>query len=160
MIGILWVLHYSMHVHNVIILYVCTYTCAWSLINLGQSVCIKIIIIISFSYNVIQSCCAGCSPHQLSDGTPLPSSATCDVPMHSLGIPNGIVCYSGIDTGAIAVYSCFSCASGIRERPSPTVRTCLQNGTWNGIIPQCECGKMIHCPPSPSPTHCEHTQYN
>ena len=85
---------------------------------------------------------AGCSPYQLSDHKSLPAGVTCDAPMHSLGISNGIVCYSGIDTGAIAVYSCFSYASGIVER-SPLVRTCLENGTWNGTIPQCECDGMI-----------------
>ena len=82
----------------------------------------------------------GCNPHQLSDDTPLPTGVGCGAPMHSLGISNGIVCYSGIDTGAVAVYSCFSCASGIIER-SPSFRTCLPNGSWNGIIPRCECGR-------------------
>ena len=89
---------------------------------------------------------------------PLPTNVGCGTPMHSFGILNGIVCYSGIDTGAVAVYSCFGCASGITER-SPLVRTCLQNGTWNGIIPQCECGMIssylhqgnVICPPTPSP---------
>ena len=87
---------------------------------------------------------SGCNRHQLSDHIPLPTSINqpCDAPMHSLDISNGIVCYSGIDTGAIAVYSCFSCASGIVER-SPLFRTCLENGTWDGTIPQCECDGMI-----------------
>ena len=87
-------------------------------------------------------CHSGCNRHQLSDDNPLPTSVTCGASMHSLGISNGIVCYSGVDTGAIAVYSCFSCTSGITER-SPSFRTCLENGTWNGTIPQCECDGMI-----------------
>ena len=92
-----------------------------------------------YSFNLY---CVGCSLHRLSDDKPLPAGVTCDAPMHSLGVSNGIVCYSGIDTGAIALYSCFSCASEIVER-SPLVRTCLENGTWNGTIPHCECDGMM-----------------
>lgn len=80
----------------------------------------------------------GCDSQELSDGVLLPSNVSCGAPLHSLGIKNGIVCYSSIDVGATAIYSCSSCYFGTVLGPS--VRICQPNGSWNGTIPQCDCG--------------------
>lgn len=78
----------------------------------------------------------GCDPQQLNEGKmSVANTHKCGGPLRSLGIPNGIVCYTGIDVGATAIYSCFNCDTATKIM---SVRTCLPNGTWNGTIPQCE----------------------
>ena len=76
----------------------------------------------------------------MSDGThaPLSDDSRCRAPLHSLSIKNGIVCYTGVDTGSIAFYSCSNCDSGAII----SVRTCQLNGNWNGTVPQCDCNSL------------------
>ena len=84
----------------------------------------------------------GCSTDQLTDGTLLPDDISCGAPFHSLGIKNGMVCFGSVDVGATALYYCSSCDRG--EIRNPSVRICSPNGTWNGSIPECECGKLYN----------------
>ena len=82
-----------------------------------------------------------CNPADLSDGTELDltSSNTLICGMKSLlslGIENGIVCYTGINAGAIAVYSCLSCHF-TGSSYETFIRMCTENGNWTGRTPQC-----------------------
>jgi hypothetical protein len=83
-----------------------------------------------------------CNPADLSDGTELDQWSsdtllTCGANSVSpLGIEKGIVCYTGNNTGAIAVYLCPSCR--FTDSGHETfVRMCTENGNWTGITPQC-----------------------
>ena len=78
-----------------------------------------------------------CDPLLLGDNTSLSGNMSCDSPYHSLGIDNGIACYSGISIGSSAFYYCLKC--GFTTIKGTSVRTCLPNGSWNGSIPQCNC---------------------
>ena len=82
-----------------------------------------------------------CNPTALSDGTLSPDDVLCGAPFSTLGIKNGIVCYSRVDIGATAFYSCLSC--GVNHLKISPVRTCLQDGSWNGSIPHCNCGMPV-----------------
>ena len=55
----------------------------------------------------------------------------------SLGISNGIACYSETKSGSTAVYFCLKC--GFTSIKGYSTRTCLLNGSWTGSIPQCNC---------------------
>ena len=80
-----------------------------------------------------------CSPADLTDGTPPPDDVTCGAPFFTLGIKSGMVCYTRTDIGAVAAYSCLEC--GVYSLRGSPVRSCLPDGSWNGSIPQCDCGK-------------------
>ena len=82
----------------------------------------------------------GCDPQQLSDGAHAPGpvlsdNTGCGAPLSSISTMNGVICYTGVDTGSTAFYSCSKCNSGAIS----SVRTCQLNGTWNGSVPHCEC---------------------
>ena len=82
-----------------------------------------------------------CNPADLSDGTELGQTSsntlTCGMKsLLSLGIENGIVCYTGNNAGAIAVYSCLSCHF-IGSSYETFIRMCTENGNWTGTKPQC-----------------------
>ena len=80
-----------------------------------------------------------CSSDDLSDGAlEALDGVSCDAPLSTLGIKNGIVCYSSTDVGATAVYLCTDCS--IRSMRRVTVRICMEDGGWNGTIPDCDCG--------------------
>ena len=83
---------------------------------------------------------AACNPTELSDGTILPDVVKCDSPFFSLGIRNGIACYSGVDVGSIAVYFCLNC--GFNTLKGSSVRKCMDDGNWNGTIPLCDCSML------------------
>ena len=79
-----------------------------------------------------------CNPTVLGSVALLPTDVRCDPPFHSLGIENGIVCYSGTEVGSVAFYSCISCGfNAIMNGTS--IRICTKDGYWNGTTPQCSC---------------------
>ena len=79
-----------------------------------------------------------CNPTVLGNAPMLPMDVKCEAPFHSLGVENGIACYSGTEIGSVAFYSCLHCGlSGIMNGTS--VRVCTENGVWNGSTPRCSC---------------------
>ena len=81
---------------------------------------------------------AACNPSELGDGTSLPDGLLCDAPLLTMGIKNGVICYSSSDIGATAIYSCLNC--GVHNLNKVPVRSCLPDGSWNGSFPECSCG--------------------
>ena len=66
----------------------------------------------------------------------------CDAPYKSLAFINGIVCYDQTGVGHSAIYYCLNCGFNTFKE-SMSVRTCLSNGSWNGMIPHCDCSKAL-----------------
>ena len=64
------------------------------------------------------------------------TSAMCGESFAGLGIENGVICYSGTLVGSTAIYFCFDC--GIVNVTS-VIRTCRENGKWDGATHHCEC---------------------
>ena len=48
----------------------------------------------------------------------------------------GVVCYSGVTTGSLAVYVCNS----THHLEGLSLRECQRNGNWSGTVPQCVAG--------------------
>ena len=48
-----------------------------------------------------------------------------------LSVPNGKVCYTGTTNGSVAYYTCDN---------GNTIRTCKNNGHWDGGTPACAHG--------------------
>ena len=51
-------------------------------------------------------------------------------------ITGGVVCYSGVIPGSLAVYICNS----THHLEGPRLRECHSNGNWSGSVPQCLAG--------------------
>ena len=47
------------------------------------------------------------------------------------------MCYTGVAVGSMAVYYCSGC--NFNTLKGSTVRICMENGSWSGITPQCDC---------------------
>ena len=102
------------------------------ILNLVMNLCsIKLFIIIE------------CNPDQLSNGTgvSIPNSDVCQGSFHlTLGIENGIVCFSGTKVGSTALYYCNDCGyKELVKSAGSLIRSCKHNGQWNGSIPNCKC---------------------
>ena len=98
--------------------------------------------IISVPFDIVDlfnNYCIGCTSSQLGDGTVLPDGVQCGSPLHTIGIHNGIVCYTGTGIGSTAFHHCFNCGYDLDS--NNTVRTCQSNGMWSGAIPRCVCSK-------------------
>ena len=114
------------------------------------------IVVIKKVFNVLYSDINGtlaspiavsCDPADLSDGTELDQKSyntlICGVKSLSLfGIENGIVRYTGNNTGDIAVYSCLSCCF-TGSSYEIFIRTCTENGNWTRTTPKCDCSRSI-----------------
>ena len=59
--------------------------------------------------------------------------------LYSAQIPGGVVCYSGVTIGSIAVYMCNSThhLEGSRFRECKSSKS---SGNWSGSVPQCVAG--------------------
>ena len=55
---------------------------------------------------------------------------------NSAQFPGGVVCYSGVTPGSLAVYVCNS----THRLEGPSLRECQSNGNWSGFAPQCVAG--------------------
>ena len=55
---------------------------------------------------------------------------------NSAQFTGGVVCYSGVIPGSLAVYVCNSS----HHLKGPRFRECQRNGKWSGSIPQCVSG--------------------
>ena len=88
-----------------------------------------------------------CNPDQLSNDDSVQDGIVCGASYAALGIENGFVCYSGTKVGSTAVHYCYECgfnSRSVQRSTRPIIRTCGQNGQWNGSIPHCECSKLGH----------------
>lgn len=83
----------------------------------------------------------GCDTEELSDGTQLPNGIRCPAPLEnkSLGIQDGVACYTGTSIGSIAAYYCLHCDQQSIALERRLLRLCTANGSWNGDIPHCTC---------------------
>ena len=61
---------------------------------------------------------------------------------YSAQIPGGVVCYSGVTIGSIAVYSCNSThhLEESRFRECKSSENTQNSGNWSGSVPQCVAG--------------------
>ena len=55
---------------------------------------------------------------------------------NSAQFTSGVVCYSGVIPGSIAVYVC----NFTHRLEGPRFRECQSNGNWSGTVPQCVAG--------------------
>ena len=55
---------------------------------------------------------------------------------NSAQFPGGVVCYSGVTPGSLAVYVCNS----YHHLEGPSLRECQINGNWSSTVPQCGAG--------------------
>ena len=79
----------------------------------------------------------GCNPLLLGDNSSVSSSTSCDAPYRTRAIHNGIACYDEARIGSTAIYYCLDC--GFKTIKGYSTRTCLSNGSWSGMVPQCNC---------------------
>ena len=47
------------------------------------------------------------------------------------------MCYTGVAVRSTAVYYCSDC--NFNTLKGSTVRICMENGSWSGVMPQCDC---------------------
>ena len=64
--------------------------------------------------------------------------------MNSLSISGGVICYDGTTLGSRAVYICSDNYTLRMMEGNEITRVCQSNGSWNGTIPQCRLGKLLH----------------
>ena len=78
-----------------------------------------------------------CNPGGLGDGS-VPN-VTCGDSYMTVGIKNGLACYTGTEVGSTATYYCFNCGFNTLTKTGSLIRRCNASGEWNGNIPQCDC---------------------
>ena len=67
------------------------------------------------------------------------TTAVCQLPLKTVHIENGVACHTGTRVGSTAHYYCLSCDSNTVMGTSISERICMENGSWNGSLPHCEC---------------------
>ena len=78
---------------------------------------------------------AGCALADLGVGETIPDER-CVGLQNSAQFTGGVVCYSGVTPGSLAVYVCNS----THRLEGPSLRECQSNGNWSGSVPQCVAG--------------------
>ena len=88
----------------------------------------------------------GCAHEDLgiTDAT---ADERCTGLQNSAQYTGGVVCYSGITPGSVAVYVCNS----THRLEGSRFRGCLTNGSWSGSAPQCVEGQSKLCAGTSSP---------
>ena len=84
-----------------------------------------------------------CDPRELGNAGSIPN-VTCGDSYITVGIENGLVCYTGTEVGSIAVYYCFDCGFNTVTKTGSSIRKCNASGEWNGSIPQCDCSMLCY----------------
>ena len=80
-----------------------------------------------------------CNPGGLGDGSVYIPNVTCGDSYMTVGIENGLACYTGTEVGSTAIYYCFDCGFNTLTKTGSLIRRCNASGEWNGNIPQCDC---------------------
>jgi len=81
-----------------------------------------------FLYNVL----TGCTHEDLGVVDAIPDEH-CPGLQNSAQFSGGVVCYSGLSPGSVAVYVCNS----THHLEGSRFRICQSNGNWSGSAPQC-----------------------
>ena len=79
---------------------------------------------------------AGCALADLGNVSTTPDERCVGLLQNSAQFPGGVVCYSGVTPGSLAVYVCNS----THHLEGPSFRECQRNGNWSGTVPQCVAG--------------------
>ena len=79
---------------------------------------------------------AGCALADLGVVATTPDERCVGLLQNSAQFPGGVVCYSGVTPGSLAVYVCNS----THHLEGPSFRECQRNGNWSGTVPQCVAG--------------------
>ena len=79
---------------------------------------------------------AGCALADLGVVSRFPDERCIGLLQNSAQFTGGVVCYSGIIPGSLAVYVCNS----THRLEGPSLRECQSSGNWSGTVPQCVAG--------------------
>ena len=79
---------------------------------------------------------AGCTLADLGVVVTTADESCVGLLQNSAQFSGGVVCYSGVTPGSLAVYVCNSS----HHLEGPRFRECKSNGNWSDTIPQCVAG--------------------
>ena len=79
---------------------------------------------------------AGCTLADLGVVGRFPDERCVGLLQNSAQFTGGVVCYSGVTPGSLAVYVCNS----THRFEGTSLRECQSNGNWSGSVPQCVAG--------------------
>ena len=78
----------------------------------------------------------GCTLADLGVVVTTPDERCVGLLQNSAQFTGGVVCYSGVTPGSLAVYVCNS----TRHLEGTSFRECQRNGNWSGTVSQCVAG--------------------